>query len=176
MSTHDPDEDDPPRRRRDEDDDDRPRRRRRVEADDDDRPSRSSRRRFGDERDDFDEAPSRTKSNRGDGLGIAAMIVGILSVLLGLVTPFGACLCPFVLVGAILALIGSIVAIVMGFAARNRTGSGMGTAGIITGFIALLLSMAVIVLMVIGVGFLALNPPGPPPAKQGPAFNQPKRF
>src|SRR4051794_11755553 len=123
--------------RPDDDDDDRPRRRsrRRDEEEDDlvdDRPRGRSRGRDPNEDDYSDDMRPRRKSG-GEGLGVSAMIVGIISLLLDLISPFGACICPFVLVGVILGFIGGVVAVVLGFMAWNRTKSGMGMAGIITG-------------------------------------------
>jgi hypothetical protein len=142
-------------------DDDRPRRRRRDE--DDDRP----RRRYSQEEDDYgdDFRPGRRKA---DGLGQAAMWTGIVSLAVTCVVILFGCLCfpPLALV-AVLGMGGGIVAIVMGFMARSRVpGSGTGLTGILTGFGAVLIGIAMIVLAAVGIGLL-MNmkpPPGGPPA------------
>lgn len=175
------DEDRPSRRRAAGEEDDRPGRRaqaRRDEEEDDDRPSGRRRRDdgYGDERDDFDDAPRRRGGGQGQGLAITSMILGILSILIDLVTPFGACLCPFIIIGAVLGLIGGVVAVILGFAARSRTKSGMAVAGIVTGFIAIALALAIGILVIAGVGFLALNAPPPQKNPNNPPFNNPRRF
>lgn len=157
-------------------DDDRPRRRRRNN-DDDDRPRHRRRSFRNDEVDDFDDFVPRRRSG-GDGLGITAMILGIGSLVIDLISPFGACICPFVFAGVILGLVLGIVAVILGFAARSKISSGMGLAGVITGFIGIAIALAMIILVVVGVGIFALNapPPNNPPGGN-PNFGPPaKRF
>src|SRR5688572_13419368 len=93
------------------DEDDRPRRRPRDDDFDDDRPSR--RRRAYDELDDFDDYPNRPP---GDGLGIAAMIVGIVSCVFAL----GCCVPYLNIVLGPLSLVGAITAVILGFVARSQ--------------------------------------------------------
>jgi hypothetical protein len=138
--------DERPRRPVDEDDEEGPRRRRRRDEDDDDfnRPRR--RRRWADqERDDFDDDPRGPRP--GDGLGMASMVVGICSAALGLL---GVCC---ILFGG-LGLVGGIVAVVLGFMARGQNpASGQAKAGIITGFVGIGLSVALVVLsLILGFG------------------------
>src|SRR4051794_8290815 len=92
------DDDDRPRRRRD---DDRPRRRR-DDDEDDDRPRRS-RREYEDDR------PAAT---RGNGMAVAALVLGILSICFGPITG---------VIGGILGLL----------ALRKPTGKGMAVTGLI---------------------------------------------
>jgi hypothetical protein len=82
---------------------------------------------------------TRGQGSRGnDGVAIAAMIVGILSLLIAWI--------PFL---GLLGLIGGIVALVLGIVGRNRIkrsgagGNGMAVAGIATGVVAVVLSIAV---------------------------------
>jgi hypothetical protein len=106
----DEDDDDRPRRRRD-DDDDRPRRRTRDEDDDqdeDDRPRRSRRRR--DDDDDFD----RPAPKAGNGMAVAALVLGLVSILFGPCTG---------LIGLILGVIGL----------RKPSGKGMAVTGLLLG-------------------------------------------
>ena len=130
------------------DEDDRPRRR--PPDDFDDLPGGP--RRSYDELDDFDDYPHRP---RGDGLGLAAMIVGIISCVFAL----GCCI-PYlnILLGP-LSLVGAVTAIILGFVARSQNPrSGQATAGIITGFAALLLAvLLVVVAFVIGFGMAAMG-------------------
>jgi hypothetical protein len=139
----------------DDDDDDRPRRRR-DRDDDDDRPVR--RRRRGDDlEDDYRDGPRR-RAPVGDGLGVAAMIIGIVSIVLTL-----GCCVPYVgFVSGPLSLIGAITAIILGFVGRSKVpGSGKALAGIITGFLSLALGLLMLLLVALGVGFMAMNqPPG----------------
>ena len=142
--------DDRPRRRhRDADDDeDRPRRRRRDD-DDIDRP----RRRWADQdREDIDDDPRGPRPGRGDGMGVAAMIVGIASCVVGLL---GFCC---ILFGG-LGLIGGVVAIILGFVGRGQNpASGQAKAGIITGFLAIGLSIAFLALnLALGLGRVLLK-------------------
>jgi hypothetical protein len=146
-------------------DEDRPRRRR-SRDEDDDRP----RRRYSQEEDDYgdDFRPGRRKP---DGLGQAAMWTGIISLAVTCVVILFGCLCfpPLALV-SVVGMIGGIVAIIMGFMARSRVpGSGAGLTGILTGFGALLIGIAMIVLAVIGVAMF-MNM-APPPPGGGPGAN-----
>lgn len=143
-------------RRRDADDDDydRPRRSRRDEDDDDyDRPS--SHRGYDDVRDDYDDQPPRrrSRSKPGDGLAITSMIVGILGIVIGL---GGWCCCGYF--GSGLSIILGILAVVFGFIARSQgSKSGMGTAGIITGFAAILIGLILTVLLIAGMAWMKAN-------------------
>ena len=143
------------------DDDDRPRRRRRDRDfdEDDDRPAR--RRRGDDLEDDYRDGP-RPRRAGGDGMGKAAMIVGIISISLTVLTGLLSCLCIFGVVGVVAGAIGGIVAVILGFVARSRTpGSGAGLTGILTGFGSLAIALVLVLLFILGVGFLAMNqPPG----------------
>lgn len=120
----------------DEDEDDRPVRRpksSRDDEDEDDRPSRRPRN-SRDAEDDYDDAPRRPKQKEGQGLAMASMIVGIISI------PF-ACCC------GIFSLPASVAAIIMGFIAKSKTGGdSQSTTGLITGFIALLLAVVLLIL------------------------------
>jgi hypothetical protein len=129
MSRDEFDEDgDRPRRPRDSDDefgdaDNLPRRRR---ADD-----------YGDFDDDYGRSPP------GDGLATAAMVIGIVSCVCAL----GCCVPIIGYIAGPLSLIGAITAIILGFVARGQSSkSGKATAGIITGFAALLIIALVVVL------------------------------
>jgi hypothetical protein len=76
---------------------------------------------------------------------------------------------------------------VLGFVGRARTRSGTSLAGIITGSIAIVLSLGLIALIVAGVGFMAMNAPPaapnnpqvrpwqPPPPPPAPKFNNPRK-
>jgi hypothetical protein len=112
-------------------DDDRPARRpRRVDDEDDDRPARRRR----DEDDDYDR-PRR--SEREAGLGIASLVIGILSLPL--------CLCSWFDIPL------SLTAIILGFVSRAQGGPrGTNTAGIICGFVSLLLIVILIALVLSG--------------------------
>jgi len=175
----DEDDDRPRRSRHDEDDNDeydRPRRSRRDEEDEDyDRPS--SHRGYDDARDDYDDLPPRRRSQGkpGDGMAIASMIVGICAVVFSLV---GWCCCSYF--GPGISLIIGAVAVVLGFIARSQgSQSGMGTAGIVTGFAAILISLILGVLMIAGFAWLQANQgnfgPGAGGGGGGPGAN-PKRF
>jgi hypothetical protein len=167
---YDPDDDDRPRHRRHHDDDDRPRSRRRDD-DEVDRHRRKRRLHRHKTQDDFSDDDYLPWKSR-DPLGSSAMYLGIGSMLLGIISLFGVCFClPFVTVGMVLALILAIGAVILGSVARNRTRSGMGLAGIITGIGGIALGGTIILLMVLGVGFLALKHPGPPPPKNQPDGN-----
>jgi hypothetical protein len=125
--------DDRPRRpRRDDDDDERPARRpRRDDGDDDARPARRRR----DEDDDYDRP--RRRPDRGAGLGIASMVIGIISLPL--------CLCSWFDIPL------SLTAIILGFVSRAQGGArGSNTAGIICGFVSLLLIVILIALVLSG--------------------------
>jgi hypothetical protein len=162
----------------DDDDDDRPRRRRRDEEEDE-RPRRRRPRYPDQAEDDYADDLRPRRRQGGDGLGVTAMVIGIVSLVIDLLTPLGACICPFIIAGVILGLVGGVMAVIFGFMARNRTGSGMGTAGIITGFIAIAFALVMVILVALGVGFLAMNaPPAGPAGGPGgnPGFNKPKRF
>jgi hypothetical protein len=165
MSTGDSydDDDDRPRRRRDRDDDDRPRRKRRLRR-------RRPKKEFSDD--------NYLPWTSNDPLGTTAMYLGIGSILLVIVSLLGICFClPFVLTGVIVALILGIVAVILGSMARNRTRSGMGLAGIITGISGIALAATMILLMVLGIGFLTMKHPepqrNPPPEK--PIFGLPNK-
>jgi hypothetical protein len=120
----------------DDDEDDRPRRGRDRDGEDD----RPSRRRGDDERDDYDDHAGGPRRRPGDGLGIASMIVGIVSCAVALP---GFCCILFSGLG----LVGGIVAVILGFISRGQSPqSGQAKAGIITGFIAIGLSIAFVVL------------------------------
>lgn len=143
-------DDDGPRRRREDDEDDRPRRRRRDddEFDDDRDDGGRRRRRWADQdRDDFDDDPRGPRSGRADGLGVASMIIGIISCVVALP---GFCCILFSGLG----LVGGIVAVVLGFMGKSQNPeSGQAKTGIITGFIAIGLSVAFVVLsLVLGFG------------------------
>jgi len=129
----DDDDDDRPRRRpRDEDrdddeDDDRPRRRRDDDYDDDDDRWRR------DEEDDYDDRP-RGRRRRSEGLAITSMILGIIAI------PTTCC-CLFISVPL------GIAAVIMGFIDRSQNGpNGKSLAGIICGFVAILLSVVSLIL------------------------------
>ena len=119
------------------DDDDRPRRRRSSRDDDFDDDSPPRRRRDDDDfRDDYDDAPRRRKS---EGLAIASMILGIFAIPLG-------CCCGW------LSLPVSVTGIILGFVDRSNNGpNGKSTAGIICGFVAILLAVLSIVLALLDV-------------------------
>lgn len=106
------DEDDRPRRRRreDDEDEDRPRRRRRDEdeEDEDDRPRRSRRR-----REDEDDRPVATQ---GNGMAVAALVLGLLSICLGPITG---------VIGGILGLIGMSKSAGKGMAVIGMVLSGL---------------------------------------------------
>lgn len=177
----DEDEDRPRRSRRDEEDDDydRPRRSRRDD-DDDDYGRSSSHRGYDDARDDYDDLPPRRRSRAkpGDGLAITSMIVGISAVVLCLVgSCFGFC-CIFGYPGNAISFIMGALAVVLGFISRSQgSQSGMGTAGIITGFAAILLSVIMIVLLMLGVAWMQANQGnfGPGPGGGGAGGN-PRKF
>jgi hypothetical protein len=167
------------------DDDDRPRRRasRDYDEDDDydDRPRRSSRARYDDDRDDYDDAPPRRPGNRGDGLGVASMIVGIVGVLVAVVGGFCCCalLGPF---GAIPGCVVGVVALILGFVSRSQgSRSGMGVTGIILGFVSVVIALAYLVIFLV---LIASNPGmggpggGGPGGRPGgnPGFNNNPRF
>jgi predicted Zn finger-like uncharacterized protein len=106
-----------------------------------------------DEEEDEDDEPRRRRGYgsirrpRGDqhaSLATAAMICGIVA----LVLTFGlACCCPYV------GLVPSVLAIVFGFLSMHGSNRGMAISGIIMGFIAVALVVAVIVLNLVGFGF-----------------------
>ena len=154
-------EDEPPRRRRDEDEDD----------DEHDRPR--SHRGYDDARDDYDDRPPRQSYGRpGDGLAIASMIVGILAVVFSLV---GWWCCSYF--GPVISLIMGVVAVVLGFISRSQgSHSGMGTAGIITGFAAILIAAIPVVLIILGFAWMQANQgafgPGPGGGAAPPPGNQ----
>jgi hypothetical protein len=159
-------------------DDDRPRRRRsRDDEDDDQMSNRRKRYRDSAEEDYADDFGRRRKT--GDGLGQAAMITGIISLCLTLISALIGCLCFLGVFGVGLGVIGGIVAIILGFVARSRTpGSTTGLAGILTGFVNLVIGLLMVILVIVGVGFLALNAP-PPKAGPGggnPNINNPRKF
>jgi hypothetical protein len=128
----------------DDEDDDRPRRRDRDDEGDD-RPRR--RRRGDDARNDYDDDMRGRRRAPSDGLGIASMIAGIISCVVALP---GFCCILFSGVG----LLGGIVAVILGFMGRSQNpASGQAKAGIITGFVAIGLSVAFVVLsLVLGFG------------------------
>jgi|SRR5262245_33193675 len=157
MSRRDPydddEDDDRPRRRRrrDDDEDDRPRRRR--DDDEDDRPSRASRDRYGDERDDFDDDYRPRRGPPGDGMAIAAMIVGLIAMLVTLV---GWCCCG--VFGSVGGAVIGVVAVILGFISRSQgSRSGMGVTGIILGFVAIFLGIVMTILLLIGVAWMQAN-------------------
>src|SRR5262245_64673245 len=133
-------------------DDDRPRRRREADDDCDDADDVPHRRRRADDFGDFDDDYGR--SPPGDGLGTAAMVIGIVSC----VSALGCCV-PFLnYIAGPLSLIAAITAIILGFVARGQNPkSGKATAGIITGFAALLMIVVVVVLGLLVFGFMAVN-------------------
>jgi len=109
------------------DDDDRPRRPRNSRDEEDDAPVRRRR------DDDLDDRGPRTRSERGAGMGIASLILGILSLPL--------CLCSWFDIPI------ALLAIIFGFVSRSQGGPrGTANAGIICGFISLLLIIILIVL------------------------------
>jgi len=109
------------------DDDDRPRRPRNSRDDEDDAPVRRRR------DDDFDDRGPPRRSDRGAGMGIASLVLGILSLPL--------CLCSWLDIPV------AVLAIIFGFVSRSQGGPrGTATAGIICGFIALLLIALILVL------------------------------
>jgi hypothetical protein len=114
----------------DDDDDDRPRRPRNSRDDDDDAPVRRRR------DDDYDDRPAR-RSDRGAGMGIASLVIGILSIPL--------CLCSWFDIPL------ALMAIIFGFVSRAQGGPrGTATAGIICGFVSLVLIALLIVLALSG--------------------------
>jgi|GEM_PF-5339964 len=154
------DEDEAPRERRSRDNEDRPSRRRSRDRDydEDDRPSRRRRdpdyeddydeygdrprrRHYDDERDDFDDYPRRKPT---DGLGITSMVLGICSCVVAL---GGVCCGAF----SALSALGGIVAVVFGFVSRSKTrvASAPAKTGIITGFIAIIVSVVMFVLWIV---------------------------
>lgn len=101
------------------------------------------------------------------------MIVGICAVLFSLV---GWCCCSYF--GPGISLIIGVVAVVLGFISRSQgSHSGMSTAGIVTGFAAILISLILIGLMIAGFAWMQANQGnfGPGPGGGGPGGN-PKRF
>ena len=122
------------------DDDDRPARRpRNSRDDDDDRPARPRRRDDEDDRDrdEFDDAP-RKKPGGGNGLAVTSLVLGIISIVM-------VCCCAYVS-----PLLG-IGALITGFSGKSKGQSnGMCLAGIITGGLAIVLSILLIVLALSG--------------------------
>jgi len=120
------------------DDDDRPARRPRNSRDDeDDRPARPRRRDDEDDRDDFDDAP-RKKQGGGNGLAVTSLVLGIISIIM-------VCCCAYVS-----PLLG-IGALITGFTGKSKGQSnGMCLAGMITGGLAIVLSILLIVLALSG--------------------------
>jgi len=113
------------------DEDDRPRRPRNSRGDDEGDDVAPRRRR--DEEEDFDDVPRRSPKE-GEGLSLASMIVGIISIPL-------ACCC------GIFSLPASAVAIILGFIGRSKTGGDpKSTTGLITGFVALLIAVVLLIL------------------------------
>jgi hypothetical protein len=95
-----------------------------------------------------------------------AMILGIVAVVLA---PIG-CFCGFL---EIVALPLGIVAVVLGFRARSRIaqsqgtlgGSGKALAGLVTGFVAIGLSLIVgVLILIIGLSFASLSNAFPSPS------------
>lgn len=141
----DDDDDDRPRRRRDRNDDENDdggpfRRRDSGDDDDHDRDEYESRRSWRDEEEDYDDRP-RGRRRRGEGLAITSMILGILSIVF-------ACCC------GLFSLPLSATAVILGFVDRSQNGpNGKATAGIICGFVAILLAiLAVIANLFLNVG------------------------
>src|SRR5262245_21754721 len=101
----------------------------------------SPRRRRADDYGDFDDDFGR--STPVDGLGTAAMVIGIVSCVCAL----GCCVPIVHYVSGPLSVIGAITAVILGFVARGQgSKSGKATAGIITGFAALLIIALIVVL------------------------------
>jgi hypothetical protein len=115
------------------DDDDRPARRpRNSRDDDDDRPARRH-----DQDDDFDDTP-RKKPGGGNGLAITSLVLGIISLIM-------VCCCAYVS-----PLLG-IGALITGFSGKSKGQSnGMCLAGIITGGLAILFSIILLILVFSG--------------------------
>lgn len=95
---------------------------------------------------EFDENPiseiyNNTSSNSKKGFSITALVLGIISLLTCCIMP--------------LSILCSILAIIFGIIGLFRGGKGLGIAGLITGFLGIILS--VIMIMVIGIG--SLNSP-----------------
>jgi len=109
------------------DDDDRPRRPRDSRDYDEDAPARRRR------DDDFDDRGPPRRSDAGAGMGIASLVLGIISLPL--------CICSLFDVPL------SILAIIFGFVSRSQGGPrGTATAGIIMGFISLLIVIVIFIL------------------------------
>jgi hypothetical protein len=112
------------------DDDDRPRRPR-DSREDDDTPVRRPR------DDDYGDRSGPPRSDRGAGMGIASLVIGILAL------PCSLC--------SWLDIPLAVLAIIFGFVSRSQGGPrGTATAGIICGFIALLLIALIIALAMSG--------------------------
>jgi hypothetical protein len=95
-------------------------------------------RRRRDEEDDYDDVLRRSPGE-GEGLSLASMIVGIISIPL-------ACCC------GLLSLPASAVAIILGFIGRSKTGGDpKSTTGLITGFVALLIAVLLLILGLLAV-------------------------
>jgi hypothetical protein len=97
------------------------------------------------------------------------MIVGIFAVVTSL---FGLCC----ILGSGLGIVIGIVAVILGYIGRAQgSRSGMGVAGIITGFAAIVISLIFVILTFVGVAFMNMNQ-----GNFGPGGNQnigqPKRF
>lgn len=181
--SRDDDDEDRPRstRRRDEDDDDydRPRRRSRRDEDDEDEEDDfyEDRGRYSDARDDYDDAPrSRRKGSKGDGFAITSMIIGIVSIVAALL---GWCCCGYF--GSGFSILLGVGAVIFGFIARSQgSKSGMGMAGLITGFSAIAIGIIMTILLIIGFAWLQANQgkfaPAPAPgAGQGGGGAPPPR-
>lgn len=121
------------------DDDDRPRRPRQSRDDDfEDDPPPRRRRDEDDFRDDYDDAP-RKRRGKSEGLAITSMILGIFAIPLS-------CCCGW------LSLPVSVTGIILGFVDRSNNGpNGKSTAGIICGFVAILLAVVGFVLAMLDV-------------------------
>ena len=187
-SRHARDEADRPSRRSPDADDDRPSRRRRDEYELDDRPRRSRRREdeFDDrdeDRDDFAPPGSVAGPVKGKGMAIAGMVMGIVSIVIAFASggPFLCSMCCIGFAPISWAVSGSAavvsgIGLLLSILARSQCYHGpMAVWGIVLNAIALLLSIAgVIILLIFGAALLAsLEPGNMPQPKNQPGFNQP---
>ncbi len=165
-------------KRRDDDEDERPSKRRSSKRDDDDddededRPrKKKSKKHYHDDDDDLDDAVAPTGSN---GMATASLVLGIIAIVIELPsfggTIFGAACCPFCGVlfwpGHGLAGLLAVIGLILGLLAmKNPVGKGVWMAGLILSAITLLLTVASILLNVLGFAMVAATQPAPQPAQ-----------
>ena len=142
----------------------------RIDDDDFDAHARRSSRRHPE--DDFDDdyvASFRGSRPRGNGMATTSMTLGIIALVVDLLSTFAGCIGAFCIVGFVFWLVAGVgflmgvLAVVLGFTALRRGPSGMATAGIVTGICAILWSIALGVMVGLGLGVLANLPPPAPP-------------